>query len=186
MAYNKNVPAKTTTDGAETLPEEVKVVVSTNVEAPKRRKIDKDEEVSCRSVVSGELIYTSRRTLMTVEWDEYGSIQYLTVEELMTMKSSQKSFLTRPWIIVEDDEIVDYLGLRSIYDNIIPLEDLEGFLLNTDLAELTSELQKAPRGIKDLLADKAREMIVNETLHDTRVIKILNTQLNIDLSLVQE
>lgn len=183
--YSKNVPAKTT-DGETGVVEEAKVATTTKVEAPKKRKIDKDEEISCRSVVSGELVYISRRTHNQIDWDEYGAIQYITVEELMTMKSQQKSFLVRPWIIIEDEDVVDYLGLRSVYDSIVPLEDLEGFLLNSDLSQLAIDIQKAPRGIKELLADKAREMIVNETLHDTRVIKILNNELNIDLSLVQD
>lgn len=181
--YSKSTPAKSEVD-------EIKgdepVVVTPKVEAPKKKKIDKDDEVLCRSVVSGELIYTSRRTNMTVEWDEYGATQYLTVEELMTMKSQQKSFLFRPWIIIEDDEVVNHLGLRPTYDNIVPLDDLEEFLTGTDLTELAFNIQKAPRGIKELLADKARQMIADDTLHDTRVIKILNKELSIDLSLVQE
>jgi hypothetical protein len=176
--YNKGVDKK-----EEVEVKEVSTTATTNA-APKRKKIDKDEEVVCRSVVSGELIYTSRRTNMTVEWDEYGTIQYLTVEELMTMKSQQKSFLTKPWIIIEDEDVVDYLGLRPIYENIVPLDDLEYYIVNTDLNKLRADIQKAPRGIKDLITDKARAMITNEELNDIRLIRVLNQELNIDLNLL--
>lgn len=181
--YSKKDVAKEVVSDSVDVKDEV-VVTATTPAPPKRRKIDKDEEVVCRSVVSGELIYTSRRTNMTVEWDEYGTIQYLTVEELMTMKSQQKSFLTRPWIIIEDDAVVDHLGLRPIYESIVPLENLEEYLTTTDFTKLKLDIQKAPRGIKELITDKAREMIANEKLNDIRLIRILNQELNIDLNLL--
>lgn len=184
--YSKKVEDKKEVEVVETSVDQV-VAETPKVEArTKRKTVDKNLEVACRSVVSGELIYISRRTNEPIEWEDYGDIQYITVEDLNTMKSQQKAFLTKPWIIIEDEDVIDHLGLRSIYEGILPIEDLEAFLLETDINELVQAVRKAPKGIKELLVDKAREMVADERLDSMRTIKALNVELNIDLTMVQD
>lgn len=160
-------------------------VVATTSKPAKRKQLDKSEEVACRSVVNGSLLYISRRSHETIEWDGYGDIHYATVEELLTMKSTQGKFLTDPWLIIEDDEVIDFLGLRAIYEKIIPIDDIESFLLYSQLSELEVALTKAPKGIRELVIDKARELVSNETLYDIRIMRLLDKVLNIELTMIQ-
>lgn len=193
MAYVKKEKAVTTpkeevvlntSPEVEVLVEEVTPKVAPKA-APRKVEVDRDAMVACRSVVSGEMAYTSRKTHQTVEWADYGVTEYVDVGELITMKSSQPRFLTDPWIIIEDEDVVEYLGLKHVYDKIIPTEDIESFLLYTNLPDMEESLKAAPKGMKELVIDKAREMIAAETLYDVRVMRLLDRVLNIDLTMIQ-
>lgn len=176
-----------TQQGVQNVQDEQKANTPKQSDAPKKRvKLDKDLEVECRSVVYGELIYVSRRTGLVVEWAYQGDIQYLTVEELMTMKSTQNRFLNQPWIIIEDEDVVEYLGLKQIYENFVDIENIEAFLLYSALDEIEGTLERAPKGIRELVKDKAREMVANETLYDNRVIKLLDKALKTDLLAIRD
>lgn len=160
-----------------------KVVQAT--QATKRKKIDRTDEVPCRCVTDGELIYVSRRNgYMTIEWSGYGDTQYVEVGELMNMKGSQAKFLTEPWLIIEDEEVVEHLGLKRMYDEMIPIDDIEGFILTSSLEDLIKVAKKSPKGIQKLITDKSRKLVQTRELYDNRKIEALGTALNIDLNMV--
>ena len=108
--------------------------------------------------------------------------EYLDFGELITMKASQPAFLTRPLIIVEDDDAVENLGLAKVYENIINPDDLDKFF-NMSLNKMETVLEKSPKGIKKLIISKAREMIENNQLYDIRKIQLLEKTLKIDLQI---
>lgn len=207
MAYIKNKNVKKEEDIKQNEVKEVSEVKENNEESKKedtkentlnevksepvkkekqKRQIDKSDSVTVRSVVNNDLIYVSRRSHITIEWAEYGDEQYVEVGELMTMKSSQPKFLTEPWLIIEDEDVVEFLGLKSVYDKLIPIENIEKFLLNTKPEVIEEQLKMAPRGMKDLVVDKAREMVENDKLYDIRIMRILDKVLNIELSMIQK
>ena len=154
-------------------------------EAPvrtKRPKIDRNEEVLCRSITHGKLIYISKRTGIAVVWRKYGDPEFIEYGELMTMKASQPAFLERPLIIVEDDEVVTALGLNYIYEKLIDIENLDDFF-NLSIKKMEEGIEKSPRGIKKLISNKARELIENGQLYDIRKIQMLERKLNVDLQI---
>ena len=163
---------------------EKEVVAPTKNTKKVRKELDRNMMVECRSVRYGTLTYVSKKTLGETNWNEFGDVEYLDLAELLTMKGSQPRFLTDPWIIIEDEDVVEFLGLKSVYEKIVSPENIAELFYQSP-EELEETLVKAPRGTKDLIADKAREMVANEQLYDTRIIKVLNKVLNIDLFMVQ-
>lgn len=166
-----------------------KIIVAPEVVAPVKNNVKYKKEVdlkmlvSCRNVTSGSLIYVSKKTGLEVNWSKLDDEEYIDVGELLTMKNGQPRFLTEPWIMVDDDDVVDYLGLRDMYDNIILKDELESFFrLSPD--EIEAKLKIAPQGTRTLIAEQARIMIENDQLWDNRVIKILDKELQIDLSMI--
>jgi hypothetical protein len=148
-----------------------------------RKEIDLKMMVSCRNITSGSLIYVSKKTGFEANWDKLDDEEYIEVSELLTMKSSQPRFLQEPWIMVDDDEVVDYLGLREMYDNIILKDELEVFF-RLSPTEIEAKLRIAPKGTRTLVAEQARAMVENDKLYDTRVIRTIEKELQIDLSMI--
>lgn len=148
----------------------------------KRRNIDRNEMVKVRNISSGSLVYKSQKTGLTTVWEEYGSEEYLEFGEILTMKASQPRFLNKPWILIEDKDVVEYLGLKKIYDNLIPIDELDAFFY-LQPSEIAEKLDVVPQGVKDLVASKARKMIEAGQLYDMRIIKILEEKINVDLSI---
>lgn len=178
---------------AEVVKEAEAEVVVAKAEAPEvkapakkvRKDLDRNMMVECRSVYSGTLTYVSKKTLGETTWNGFGETEYVDLGELLTMKGTQASFLNNPWIIIDDEDVVEYLGLKSIYDRILAPEDVQGLFYKTP-QEIEETIAKAPKGTRELIADTARDLIVNEQLFDVRIMKVLNKALNIDLFMVQE
>jgi hypothetical protein len=148
----------------------------------KIKQIDRNEMIPCRSVTSGQLTYISKRTGLMTIWNDFGVVEYLEYGELISMRAAQPKFLTKPWIIIEDSDVVDSIsGLKELYDSISQVgEDLESFFKRTP-SEFESILSTLPNGTKGLIAFKAREMIDNGSLYDMRIINIIDKYLNTGL-----
>ena len=167
------------------------VVQTPEVEAepipqPTRRKkaaqIERSEMIPCRSTTHGKLTYISTRTGVTITWDDYGTIEYVEYGEILTMRSSQPKFLNKPWIVIEDEEAVSTIpNLAKLYKDISQIgENLEDFF-KKEPSVIEKILTKVPNGTKALIASKAREMVDNGTLYDTRIIGIIDKMMNTGL-----
>lgn len=158
-------------------------ISETNTKTRKQAvQIDRNEMIPCRSAVYGRLTYVSTRTGLMTVWNDFGTVEYVEYGELISMRASQPKFLTKPWIIVEDEEAVSTIsGLKELYDEISKIgDDLEVFFKKNP-KEIEDILNKVPNGTKALIASKAREMMENGTLYDVRVINVIDKIMNTGL-----
>lgn len=158
--------------------EEVKHVKEKAPEKAKKKKVDLDTLVSCRNITDGQLIYISRKTGLQTLWANYGDEEFIDVAELLTMKASQPKFLTEPWLIIDDDDVIEYLGLKHLYSKIFDLDDIDTFF-DVSVDEMKTILDKIPNGIKESIITRARKKIEDETLYDTRKIRLLEEKLKV-------
>jgi len=163
--------------------EAITIVKENKVRQKSRNEIDKNQEVCCRSVTTGLLQYKSEKTGAFIVWSDFGSEQWVAVDELIYMNSSKPKFLQNPWMIIESEEIVKYLGLQKLYETIIDVDNLEDFF-RLPLKEVKEKLLKIPSSFKENVAVKARQMMTEGILYDMRIIKILEETLHVDLQIV--
>lgn len=140
--------------------------------------------VPCRSVVKGQVIYKSPRTLgYKVVWNDFGDVEYVELGELKTMYSSYPRFFTEPWIIVDDVEVIKLLKLEKYYKNIIDLDDIDAiFDLPND--KFIDVITKVPRGIKQLIIQRAVELLKEGKLDSIAKKEAIERIFNVDLDLV--
>lgn len=148
-------------------------------------KIDLNEMIPVRSVTKGGLTYISPKTGLTVIWDDYNTVEFLEFGELLTMKASKGRFLTEPYVVIDDEEVAEKLGLTGIYENMIDTENLEDFYKQS-IDAMREQLEKLPRGIKKLIADKSRELVQEGKLFDIRKIKLIEEKLAVDLQILMD
>ena len=84
----------------------------------------KDEMVDVRSVMDGKVIYVSPKTHIKYKWLEKGDIEQLTIEEILAM-DTKKMFLRTPLLVVEDERVVEALGLKGINKLVNKVEDID-------------------------------------------------------------
>lgn len=160
--------------------EEPKVEEPKPVAPPKKKKIERDDLVACRNLTSGRLTYISKKSGSETVWSEFGDVEYIDVAELLTMKSSQPKFLKEPWVFIDDEDVADYLGLRQLYETIIPIDEVDDFFRLT-AQEAKQFLPKLPKGMKTLIAEKARKGIQDGSLNNLQLIRLLEQELQLDL-----
>ena len=175
MAEKKTT--KTDTKKKDDIKEEVK-------DTPKKRKtvkqIDRNELIPCKNVCDNIVVYVSQRTGLKYRWSNYGDVEYIEFGELITMNSSYPKFLREPWIIPEDEDVIEALNLDKIYEKLIPLDEIEDFFTQP-LDNIKNAIKKAPKGNQEALVIRAIKMIKDGTLYDTRIIKLIEDELKVTL-----
>lgn len=169
------------------VPKEEKVKVEKTeevVEKPKRKKrqeIDRSELILCRSTTHGNLIYLSPRSGAKYVWDDYGSELDLEMGELVNMNGSQnRKFLQDGYLVIDDEEAAEYLGLTKIYEQLAHLDNLDK-LFSKSVEEMFEIVPRLPKSMKITLASKAREMIEDGSLDSIGRINALEKLLGVDL-----
>lgn len=159
-------------------------VTETVAEPTKPKKITKsylnsirDREVEVRNVVNGRVTYHSQKTGVTYVWTQKGDIEVMTIAEILTMHGKSQKFLMTPWLVVEDEEVVQGLGLQYAMESADLLESLDEFL-DEPYHVLKNRVDRLTLDQKNQLADQISLKIQNSELRDIVLIRNLQTLLN--------
>ena len=109
---------------------------------------DRNRQVIVRSCIEGRVIYKSKRSGMTYKWLEKGAYEVLTVEELLNMESQSHKFLHSPWLMVDDEDIIEAFNLAELYDLVAKVEDIDSFI-NMSLGEQKQIYNKLPKSLQN-------------------------------------
>lgn len=145
-----------------------------------RMKIDRNRMVPIMNVTSGTLIYQSRKTGTDLDFSEYGDIEYVDYQELITMKAGHRRFFDDPFIIIMDDEVVEAMGLTKMYNNMKHIDNIDK-IFKMNQKEFENIVEKSPKGIKHLIVSRAKELYENEELDSVKKINYLNDRFNTDI-----
>ena len=172
----------------DTIVEEVEVVESPKQEAKKApakaaRKYAPDDLITCRSITYGELLLTGRKSKLLYSWSNYNDTTEVEYQDLQALKSTKSSYLYKPRIVIEDDELVEQWGkdFVDMYKNItdVDVEDMFKLPLN----QFKSKLKKSPKGVQQAVKNIAGEKILNGTLDSLAKINAIDDILGTDLKL---
>ena len=175
MATKKETIA---TENVESVEQEVKKPVS---KAP--RKYAPDDLIPCRSVTYGELLMNGTKSKLMYVWANYNDVTEVEFQDLQALKSTRSSYLFRPRIIIEDEELVEQWNkdFGEMYSNIVDVDVEELFKL--PIAKFKAALKKAPKGVQQAVKNVAGEMILNGSLDSLAKIKAIDECLGTDLKL---
>ena len=154
----------------------VNVTENKSVEKPKINKSYlskiRDREVVVRSVSSGVVGWRSEKTKIFYSWMNYGDTEVLTVGDILEMENRSKLFLHTPWLVVEDDEVNEALGLIEKKEDVDVFDDFESFL-ELPIAEIKDSLSKVEKGYLGNVHSKVQQSIDDGILTDFRKIREL-------------
>ena len=138
----------------------------------------KDEIIEVRSCYDGVVGYTSPKTNTNYKWIEKGDIEVLTIEEILAM-NTKKIYFQTPLLIVEDDRIIEALGLKNIYEAVQKIENIDE-LIEMDLEDIEDIIGRLSNNHKINLRDEVAKKIKNEEIRDYVVDQALKRILNIE------
>jgi hypothetical protein len=155
--------------------------------AKKNRRIPLDVEVCCVSNVKGSLIYkSSRNGGINADWDEFGSMQYLDIRELLSMRNTQKRFFDDNWIVLQDtedgeytaDDIYKFLGVSERYGDYYDCDNIDTFFDLTP-KQMKDKVTKVSNGIKELLISVAIDKFKNGEIDSVKKKQAIKDALGI-------
>ena len=139
----------------------------------------RDEYVNVRSVYDGGVVFVSPKTKLEYYWAEKGDVEILSIEEILTMSSTSPRCLKEPWLIVEDERVIEGLGLGKVMDLVNKIEDIDT-LVTMDLDDLEKLINGLTKDQRDNLRDEINKKIKNNEIRDYVTVITLKKILNLD------
>ena len=109
---------------------------------------DRTREIPVRSCINGRVIYKSKKTGVTYKWLEKGTYEILTIDELLNMESQSQKCLHSPWLMVDDEEVIEAFNLQELYDLVAKVEDIDSFI-TISLGEQKQIYNKLPKTLQN-------------------------------------
>lgn len=144
------------------------------------RNLDPNTIVTVVNGYQGRLVYKSKRTNERFEWDGFGDEQDMTLQELKNAKNASKSFFTNNWFLIDDPEILEYLGVTQYYKYALSFESFDSLFKKTP-AEIKSSIALLSSGQKKTVAYRAKELIATGVIDSIKVINALEEVLAVEL-----
>lgn len=160
---------------------------STSVAEPKlaktykvRKQLDPNMVVSVKNGFPGPLVYISSRTGERFRWEELGDEQDMELQELKNARNSSKAFFANNWFMLDDPEVIEYLGVAEYYKRAFNLGD-ETVLQAMSPSAIKAAVAAMPNGRQLALKYRVKQMIEDGTLDSIKSITAFEDALGVEL-----
>lgn len=145
-----------------------------------KKNLDPNMIVTVKNGFQGKLVYVSNRTKEEFVWDSFGDEQDMELQELKNAKNASKAFFENNWFLIDDPEIIDYLGVTQYYKYALSFESFNDlFELSPD--EIKETVSHLSSGQKKSVAYRAKQLIADQVIDSIKVINALEESLSIEL-----
>lgn len=138
-----------------------------------------DETVTVKSATDS-VIFISPKSQITYNWNQKGDVETLSIKEILAMENVSKRFLHTPWLMIEDERLIQAFGLDELYDKIKQVEDIDE-LVKLSSEEIRNIFESLPNQYKNNFKDEIYMKVKNKELRDVVVISTLSDILGINL-----
>lgn len=149
-----------------------------------KKMISPTEEVAVCSNFKGRLHYESARTGVNITWEDIGAIQYMTINELVDMRSSQRAFFSENWIYINDEraeDIYKQLRIEEYYKSAFDAVDFIKNINKKTPKTIEEQLSNASKGMKTTIAELAREKYIKGEIDSIKALRSLEKVLGVEI-----
>lgn len=145
-----------------------------------KKNLDPNMIVTVRNGFQGTLVYVSRKTHEQFVWDSFGDEQDMDLQELKNARNSEKGFFENNWFLIDDPEVIEYLGVSKFYKNALSYDGFDEIFKKTP-KEIEAAVSVLSDGQKESVAYRARRLIESKDIDSLKVIDTLEKSLGIEL-----
>lgn len=144
-----------------------------------KKTLPLDMMVACTNLFPGTLVYISRKQVgYEIVWENQGDVDYIELGELVSMRNSQRAFFEKNWIGIDDEDVLEYLGVQKYYDHALSYEEFNE-LLDMPFSEMAEKIRLLPKGMKENFKIQVSKKIKNKEIDSIKVVDFLKSELGI-------
>ncbi len=190
----KNVTEEAIVDEVVTAEEETPVVEEVKpAKAPKpaapvknARKFAPDDLVLCRSIFPGTFLFTGAKTKVIYTFEAKGDECYVEYQDLLSAMLTKKRALTAPYILIEDEEVLEsthWQEIKKLYDKLNTLGDVNK-LINMPYVEFKKRFEQLPIGAKKNVMLTVSSLIRDGEFDSMNKIELIDKACNSNLAVL--
>jgi hypothetical protein len=187
----KNVTEETENGVVVTAPEDTSVateVKPAKAQKPVKtaRKFAPDDLVLCRSIFPGTFLFTGAKTKVIYTFEARGDECYVEYQDLLSAMLTKKRALTAPYILIEDEEVLDgvhWQEIKKLYDKLNTLGDVNK-LISMPYVEFKKKFEQLPIGAKKNVMLTVSSLIRDGEFDSMNKIELIDKACNSNLAVL--
>ncbi len=124
--------------------------------------------------------YTCPKTLDYFNWVEVGDEQKMTFAQLKIMKIKHRNYFTKKWLYIENDTVLDLLGISDIFIVKFTRTDMK-LLYGDDVNAVKDKICYVTEKDKPEVIERIRNAVKQGKIVNIKIIRLLENTFNIDL-----
>lgn len=152
------------------------------VNKPKAQRIPLDTMITVVCNTIGGATYISKKASgYIVEWEDFGSEEYMELGELVAMRNTDRRFFEDNWITLEDTDeydamqLYEFLKVAKYYKNVFTSRNIDD-LFSYSKEKIIKTISTLSRGMKETIAVRAKQKLDEDTL-DRNIVETLESAL---------
>ena len=185
---------KTTKEVTEEINEEVKTDSTKKTTAKKTQPTRKSSRTTfkpndlilCKSLFAGTLLFDGIKSKVIYRFANMGDTQYIEYQDLLASMLSESDIIYKPYIIVQDEEVLKethWNKVNDLYSKLYDEEDIE-ILLNMPYDRFSKEVKLLPVGVLDTVKTVISTRIQNGTFDSANKVKLIDELCGTDMMLL--
>ena len=144
------------------------------------KKIFKDTDKIIVKALVDNVHYTCPKTFEYFHWENARDEHEMTFEQVKLMKVKHKNYFTNKWLFIEDEAVLDALGISDIFAVKFTRADMK-LLYGNDVDAVKEKLCYITKKEEPEVIEKIKNAVIKGMVIDIRIIKLLERTFNIDL-----
>lgn len=158
------------------------------VKTTKATRIPLDTMITVVCNTIGGATYISKKASgYIVEWEDFGSEEYMELGELVAMRNTDRRFFEDNWIVLEDTDeydamqLYEFLKVAKYYTNVFTSRNIDE-LFSYSKDKIAKTISTLSRGMKETIAVRAKQKLDDNTL-DKNIVDTLESALGIQFTI---
>lgn len=147
----------------------------------KPKKLDPEMYVVVRNGYPGLLVYKSSKTGELFRFEGFGDEHEIELQELKKAKNESKDFFINNWFLIDDPEVIEYLGVGQYYKDAFSYDEFEA-LADMTVDEVAEKMRHISEGQKLAVTRYAKQLIRDGRIDSMKVINTLEDGLGVKLT----
>ena len=150
------------------------------------RKFAPDDLVLCRSIFPGTFLFTGAKTKVIYTFEARGDECYVEYQDLLSAMLTKKRALTAPYILIEDEEVLEsthWQEIKKLYDKLNNVGDINK-LINLPYVEFKKKFEQLPIGAKKNVMLTVSSLIREGEFDSMNKIELIDKTCNSNLAVL--
>ena len=149
-------------------------------EKVEKRVIKDSDEVTVYNNRNITVLYEAKKGTGYLRMTSFMDSDTMTVEELKQMRNTSRGVLTKGWIYVDDEEVLDYLRLSDLKEKVMSPSTLEELVQDKNTRKVKEVAPKLSRASKVAMYDILKKKYKSGEVSNMHLIKEIEKAVGVD------
>ncbi len=143
----------------------------------KKKRFNDNDLVNVMNYTTGECLWINPTTSRQWSWGEFGSVLQIPFSEVVVIKGQKPDYFKKPYLVILDDDVVEYFNFTDAYKLIVKPENINDFYQLSN-EEMVNFLHKATTDVREVIVRLTKSDMKNGIFNDSFKQRLIQSTIN--------